>query len=483
VTLARRQLTATLAWLAAVAVLAAAVASNGDVERAFLLAALAAAAGAAAYLAVRTDPAWLLSGGIALSVFSGNSGQLGLPIGPERLLLAGGLLAVVLRSEVHPEHNGHGSRRLPRLTFTHGLLVAASAWAVVSAWQAGTLTQAPAFYGLLDRFGIMAFAVYYVAPVVFRGERERTALLGTLVAVGAYLGLTAFFEGVGLRALVFPSYINDPAVGIHFGRARGPFVEAVANGMGLFIGATAAATGMAVWGDRRARNVCRVVTALCVVGLLFTLTRSIWVSSVVAAIAAMLCAPVLRRWLIPVVAGGVVLVAATLTAVPGLHERVVERSKEDRSVWVRENTSRAALHMIEDRPIDGFGWQRFQTDSIPYFTQPANYPMNGIGEGVHNVFLSHAAELGLPGAALWLCAFVLAIGGALLRRGPPALAPWRVALVAIALQWVIVACLTPLAWTFPTLVLWTWAGVVSARAPQPARRATVAEATSSSRAR
>jgi O-antigen ligase len=483
VTLARRQLTATLVWLAAVAALAAAVAANGDAERAFLLVALAGAAGAAAYIAVRTDPAWLLSGGIALSIFSGNTGQLGLPIGPERLLLAGGLLAVVLRSEVHPERNGHGTMRLPKLTFTHGLLLAASAWAIVSAWRSGTLTQAPGFYGLLDRFGIMAFAVYYVAPVVFRGERERNMLLGTLVAVGAYLGLTAVFEGIGVRALVFPAYINNPAVGIHFGRARGPFVEAVANGMGLFICATAAATGLAVWRERRARTICRAVIALCVVGLLFTLTRSIWLSAIVATVAAMLCAPQLRRWLIPTVVGGVVVVAALLTAVPGLHQRVVERSKEDRSVWVRENTNRAALHMIEDRPIDGFGWQRFQTDSIPYFTQPANYPMNGIGQGVHNVFLSHGSELGLPGAVLWLCALVVAIGGALLRRGPPALVPWRIALVAIALQWVIVACLTPLPWTFPTLVLWTWAGVASARGAQPPRRAMVAEATASSRAR
>jgi putative inorganic carbon (hco3(-)) transporter len=483
VTLPRRQLTAALAWLATVAVLAVAVASDGEVERAFLLTALAATAGAAAYIAVRTDPAWLLSAGIALSVFSGNTGQLGLPIGPERLLLAGGLLAVVLRSEVHPEHNGHGSRRLPDLNFTHGLLLAASAWAVVSAWHAGTLMQAPAFYGLLDRFGIMAFAVYYVAPVVFRDERQRSVLLGTLVAVGGYLGVTAFFEGVGLRALVFPGYINDPAVGIHFGRARGPFVEAVANGLGLFVGATAAAIGLALWRDPRARNACRAVIVLCVVGLLFTLTRSIWLSSIVAAIAAMLSARALRRWLIPAVVGGVVLVVAALTAVPGLHERVIERSKEDRSVWVRENTNRAALHMIEDRPITGFGWQRFQTDSISYFTQPANYPMNGIGQGVHNVFLSHASELGLPGAALWLCAFVLAIGGAIARRAPPALQPWRIGLIAVALQWVIVASLTPLPWTFPTLVLWTWAGVMSAGSRQPARRATVAEATSSSRAR
>jgi O-antigen ligase len=167
-----------------------------------------------------------------------------------------------------------------------------------------------------------------------------------------------------------------------------------------------------------------------------------------------------------------------------LHERVVERSKEDRSVWVRENTSRAAIAMVKDRPISGFGWQRFQADSIPYFTQPATYPLNGIGEGVHNVFLSHASELGLPGVFLWLCGFVLAIGGALVKRAPPSLEPWRIALVALAVQWLVVANLTPLPWTFPTLVLWTWAGVVAAgHAQRVPRRATVSEATASSLAR
>jgi putative inorganic carbon (HCO3(-)) transporter len=469
VTLARRQLTTALAWLAGIGVLAAAVAAGGDSDRAFLLPALAAGAAAAAYLAVCTDPAWLLSAGIGLSVFSGNTSQLGLPIGPERLLVAGGLLAVVLRAEVHPESNGHGPQRLPALTFTHLVLIAGSAWAVVSAWRAGTLTHSDGLFGLLDRFGMMGFAAYYVAPVVFRTERQRTVLLGTLVGVGGYLGLTAVFEGIGLRALVVPGYINDPAVGIHFGRARGPFVEAVANGMGLFIGATAAAVGLAAWHDRRARAACHAVLAVCAVGLLFTLTRSIWLSSIVATAAAMLSAPQLRRWVLVAAVGGALLVAATLTVVPGLHERVVERSKEDRSVWVRENTNRAALTMIGDRPIDGFGWQRFQADSVPYFTQAADYPLNGVGQGVHNVLLSHASELGLPGAFLWLCGLLLALGGALLRRGPPALGPWRVALVALALQWAIVAALTPLPWTFPTLVLWTWTGVVAAGAAQPAR--------------
>jgi O-antigen ligase len=112
--------------------------------------------------------------------------------------------------------------------------------------------------------------------------------------------------------------------------------------------------------------------------------------------------------------------------------------------------------------VAGFGWQTFQAQSAPYFVQAADYPAIGVGQGVHNVFLSNAAELGIPGAFLWLCGLVLAIGGALVRRAPPGLGAWRVALVALAIQWVIVASLTPLAWAFPTLVLWTWAGVLTA---------------------
>jgi putative inorganic carbon (HCO3(-)) transporter len=436
----------------------------------FLAAGLLAGAGAGAYVAVRSEPAWLLSGGIALAIFSGNSAQLGLPLGPDRLLIAAGLLAVlvgdVARSKADGERNGDDARRPPRLTFTHWVLLAASAWAAVSAWRSGTLLHGDALFGLLDRFGLVPFALFFVAPIAFRTPRQRSILLGTLVAVGAYLGATALFEGVGLRSLVVPGYISDPAVGIHYGRARGPFVEAVANGMGLFICATAAAVGLATWRHRRARTACWAVIALCTAGLLLTLTRSIWLSSVLAAAAALGAAPGLRRWLLPAAAVGALLVTATLAALPGLHQRVDERSTEQSSVWVRKNTNRAAIDMIRARPVAGFGWQTFQADSAPYFRQAAGYPGVGVGQGVHNVFLSNAAELGIPGAFLWACGLVLAIGGALVRRAPPALRPWRVALLALALQWLVVANLTPLPWAFPTLVLWTWAGLLAAGRPR-----------------
>jgi O-antigen ligase len=459
-----------LAGVAAAALAAAAIGAIGlgpAGARGFLAAALLAAAAAGAYVAARAEPAWLLSAGIAASVLSGNSAYVGLPIGPDRLLLAAGLFAVVMGDVARRHTRGDGLWGLPRLTFTHWVLVAAAAWALVSAARAGTLTQSAGVFGLLDRFGFVPFAMFFVAPMAFATERQRSILLGTLVALGAYLGLTSLFEGVGLRALVFPGYINDPAVGIHFGRARGPFVEAVANGMGLFTCATAAAVGLSRWHGWRARYACWAVIALCAVGLMLTLTRSIWLSAVVAAALAFLAAQRLRGWLIPGALLGAIAVTGALAALPALNQRVDERSTEQSSVWVRKNTSRAAVEMIEAKPVAGFGWQTFQTQSAPYFRQAATYPAIGVGQGVHNVFLGNAAELGIPGAVLWACGLVLAIGGALVRRAPPALQPWRIGLVALAVQWLIVANLTPLPWAFPTLVLWTWAGVVAAGSAGP----------------
>ena len=47
---------------------------------------------------------------------------------------------------------------------------------------------------------------------------------------GVYLGFTAVCEIAQLWSLVFPKYIADPKIGLHFGRARGPMVHGVSFG-------------------------------------------------------------------------------------------------------------------------------------------------------------------------------------------------------------------------------------------------------------
>lgn len=447
-----------LTGAAAVALTAYGAIATGRSEVFLGLTALAAAA-ALAYIALRVEPAWPLSAGIALSIFSGHSDRLGFPIGPDRLLIAAGLLGVA----VEGLRDAEGRTRRPpiRIETVHWVLFAALLWAVGSAWWAGTLTESSGFFALLDRFGLMPFLVFLVAPVAFRTDHQRAILLVTLIVTGGYLGLIALFEGIGLDALVFPHYILDPSVGIHAERVRGPFAQAVAMGLGLFLCGAAAVIGTARWRTRPwLRAGCVAVATLCALGMVFTLTRAIWLGGLVAIAVVVFATPRLWR-LVPAAAVVVgLLVAGALAFVPGLEASAKERAGDEAPVWVRENTNRAALAIVVDRPLFGVGWERFTDRSLPWFHQDDDTPLSGAREGVHNVFLANASELGLPGAFLWLAGATLAIGGALARRVGWEMWQWKVYLLAATIMIVVAGSVGPLPYAFPLLVLWTVAGLL-----------------------
>jgi O-antigen ligase len=207
------------------------------------------------------------------------------------------------------------------------------------------------------------------------------------------------------------------------------------------------------------------LVALCTLGMVFTLTRAIWLGGVVAAVVVVWATPRLWR-LVP--AGAVMvglLIAGALAFVPGLEANAKERSGDEAPVWVRENTNRAALAIVVDRPLFGVGWERFTDRSPQWFHQADDIPLTGAGEGVHNVFLANASELGLPGTFLWLAGAALAIGGGLMRRVRRELWPWKVFLLAATTMIVVAGSVGPLPYAFPLLVLWTLAGVVGSTPP------------------
>ncbi len=409
-----------------------------------VLAVVAAIAISAGYVVWHARPEHVFSAALVASLFSGSWGQFGLPgsFAPDRLLLVGVALSVVLRSPRATD------RPRFRLGSVHMLLIAVSLYVIGSAAWAGTIGESSAVFRLVDRFGLVLFGVFVLAPLVFHGQAQRRVLLGTLVGIGAYLGLTALFETTGPSALVLPHYISDPLLGNHAGRARGPFLEAEADGMAMFICAVAAMVALGVWRRRSARLLAYVVIALCAAGTFFTLQRAVWLGVIAGTLVGFLAVPRLRRLLVPALAIGVVLVAASLALIPGFRAKVDERTQgtsASRSVWDRQNLNAAALRLAAAHPLTGVGWQRFQDRVEPYFRESPDYPLSGSLGGriqvAHNVFLSNAAELGLVGLVLWLCAIAAVFGTAILRRGPPELVGWRSGLLAI-------------------VVMWTWAGVL-----------------------
>jgi O-antigen ligase len=420
----------------------------------------------ATYAAWHVEPAWMITGGLVLSCFNSNWDAFGLPrfVAPDRLLLLAGLLALLLRA---PPARGRPPLRLEAV---HVILIAALVWAVGSALAAGTIGRTETAFELTDRFAV-PFAVFAAAPFAFRTRRHRQTFLAVVVVFGAYLGLTAVFEIVGPRALVFPRFILSETTGYHVTRARGPFLEADVNGTGLFTCLALALVAAATWRRRFSRWAALAVAFVCAIGLLFTLTRSVWLGAVGATAVTMLSAPELRRWALPVSALTAVAVAGLLALLPGFAQRASERRAAQASLWERANVNAAALAMAEQRPLLGYGLGRFADRNGDWFPLLDDIPQVGQRRlGIHNVFLALTTELGLIGATLFTLGMATAVGRALRRRGPPELRPWRRALLAIALFWFVVANFAPFGQVFPSMIVWLVAGIVLGcddRATQP----------------
>src|SRR4051812_14973111 len=401
---------------AAFAASAALVGLRGEaVDSAYLIAVLGLVAVAAIALLPYVDPAYPLCAGIAASTLSGNWSHLSIPLGLDRPLMLYGIAGVLLRMlpDARP-------RVRIRLTALHYLLAGIALYAIGSAAFSGTLLQREPLFALLDKLGIVGFLLFAIAPVAFGSEAGRRVLLATLVLLGAYLGLTALFEALGAHQLVFPRYINDPNVGIHAGRARGPFVEAAANGLALYACFVAAVIGAVQWRERRGvRAGCIAVAGLCALGLVLTLTRQVWLGATVASVVALLSTRDLRRYLLPAVVVGVIGVFGAVALVPGLRADITQRAEDRQPVWDRLNSDRAALAMLDAQPLTGFGWYRFGSTGMAYYRQAATYPLTTVNQ-VHNVFLGYAAELGLIGTLAWLLALIAAVAIPIFAgRAPP----------------------------------------------------------------
>jgi O-antigen ligase len=410
-------------------------------------------------------PAVAMCAAIVLTVFSGGWSQIGLGGLPfNRLLIAIVLLQVFLRAP--------GAAHLPllRTRNVHLVMCAAILYAVGSAAAAGTLGNESSVLLISDVLGLAPFLVFLVTPAIFATEPERRLLLATLVGLGAYLAITTLLESLGPHGLVFPSYIaGSDAARPGILRPGGPFQSPVENGFANFACAVAAVIAFVRWQGRR-RNLALLVGLACALACFLTLERGVWVAAAVATVVTALCTRSGRRWMIPGAVLSIVAIGAVLTVFPALSERTSERANTQQSVWDRHNMTAAGLRMVADKPLFGFGWDRYERDSLDYFRQSPDFPMTGytpvvtIGlpealQPLHNTYLAYAVELGLVGFSLWMLSLLWAVGGAIFSRGPEGLRPWKLGLLAIFVFFLIVSLVDPHQLPFPVVLLMIWAGV------------------------
>ena len=168
------------------------------------LMALVVIALAGCYLLSRLDLSVLVVVGLFLQLFSGNWSLMGIPLPLDRVVLAVALIVLVLKGA-----RWVCARRLV-LRPLHVAMLCAATWAVASGIIAGTLVGHLGFYSLLDRFGLVPFAMFTLAPLIFGTAKQRNNLLIGLVAIGPVPGGNGRLRGPPYLAVGLPQLHRQP---------------------------------------------------------------------------------------------------------------------------------------------------------------------------------------------------------------------------------------------------------------------------------
>jgi putative inorganic carbon (hco3(-)) transporter len=250
-------------------------------------------------------------------------------------------------------------------------------------------------WSLLASKFLVPFALFHIAADVFINEKRLRQFEIFSVIVLAYLSFTAIAFLTGARSLIFPRFILDESLGFHADRARGPLLQAVANGVSLNLLALIALHAYQR-GSLRGLKVLLVLMSVPI-AILATMTRAVWLSFAGSAtfLVAVSKHCKLRRLclaLIGVSAVGVLIVLGTTEFGDTLKERLQERGPVD----YREAVYAGGWEMFLERPLLGWGFHQM----------PAELPLHvsGYHEKVlypHNTYLELLVEHGLVGLALY----------------------------------------------------------------------------------
>jgi len=276
-------------------------------------------------------------------------------------------------------------------------------------WEQG-LPGGPATVMRLLIGYLMPMTVYWIARQSPLGRREVGWIYGTLVVLGVYLGVTGLLEIGGQWWAVFPQHIADPAVGIHFGRARGPMVHSVSYGLMLGV------CLLAVWFwqarfDRWGKLALTTVVPVFLAGLYFSYTRSVWLGTGLSLM--VVFALTLRGSWRPLVIGSMVsagLMVALFRADSILSfEREYGAQYTRESVELRGSFAYVSWLMFLDRPVLGFGFEQFPEAKLPYLSdRSSELNLNAIYPYSHHcTYLSVLVEMGLIGLLLYLAMLAL----------------------------------------------------------------------------
>jgi len=314
------------------------------------------------------------------------------------------------------------------------------AYFTVSAFLSGfeTRSELTVHYRLIGGY-LFPVATFAFMLHGFQREADFRRIAMFFAALSVYLVFTGWCEQFHIKGLIWPAFIADPNVGIHFGRVRGPFVSSPQMGLALvfcFFSNLVLAKNSTRWHWPLVG-----VNALMLPVIFWTRTRSVWLSFV-------LCLVVWtwysRRRMSRVVIVATLMAAALVVTVGNMENfRGEDRSKGGLTdvgpIMLRIGLAQMSWEMVKDHPIFGVGFGHFR-DAAPSYARDPSSPYTAFGTSAleHNNLLSIVSETGFLGLAIYLGLVVTLLKISLeVYRKLPARATGFVSRDLIVLYWIL----------------------------------------------
>jgi O-antigen ligase len=243
---------------------------------------------------------------------------------------------------------------------------------------------------------LVPFALFHIAGVAFREQKSLRKLESFSLVVLLYLTAVAVLFLFDFRTLIFPQFILDEGIGIHADRARGPFLQAVANGVSISI------LGLIALHSFERGRLCRSLAAALFLGvplaLLATRTRAVWFAAALSIILLMVFGSTrkFRR------AGAALCILASIgfclfVIYRGDSNSLTDRLEDRSPVDFRLDMYSAGWHMFTEKPVIGWGSERRIQPNVARRISnfhPEYYLF-------HNTYLELAVEHGILGLGLY----------------------------------------------------------------------------------
>jgi len=307
------------------------------------------------------------------------------------------------------------------------------------------------------------FAFYEISGLVFQDAASLRRLELFLLAVLGYLSLVAVLFLLDASQFVLPPYIVNEHLGIHADRARGPFLQAVANGVTLNM---LALIGLDSFRRRRLGGLPALFFFVGVpLAIVATKTRAVWLSFAGSVAWLVICSNVrVRRPCIFLILAGTVVTLLGRTFADA-NTSLSSRLEDSSPVEFRLVIYQTALDMFREKPFLGWNSNQVQPElakRIYDFHQTAFF--------FHNTYLEIAVAHGLFGVLFyaWLILDLFRVGrscrphlpnqeGGFLDEGFRSI--WPVLLAVYLLN----ASFVVMNYQFVNALLFTIAGLLSAQ--------------------